>query len=281
MLSLIKSAAISTKDISLFPREGLHALVASAPSRSSVVVVESTLNSIRVAGAFRLWLLVLLLEGGMRRCLWHLRGWLISDTVIVRLLARRLGVVNRGLSYRLKFWAIASAMLWIDWWCRVAFIQVFLFLCLCCDQFLLLLLLCCLIDRLVEVAYLINLSLCQFIVYIWFHSLYLSLIIWHFLQDCEVRLFRNLQVNFIFYPDSFTELVDFVQQILPQLLEPLIVNTYFLLFLWIKVGYDMLSKVLVFSWFWIVSKKLLHILHCSFEINHSFVFLISLRRQVC
>ena len=149
MLSLIKSAAISTKDISFFPREGLHALVANAPSLSSIVVVKSTLNSIRVAGAFRLWLLVLLLEGGMRRCLWHLRGWLIGDTVIVRLLARRLGVVNRGLSYRLKFWAIASTMLLINWWCQVAFIQEFFFLCLCCDWFLLLLLLCCLIDRLV------------------------------------------------------------------------------------------------------------------------------------
>ena len=143
MLSLIKSAAISTKDISLFSREGLHALVASAPSWSSIVVVESTLNSIRVAGAFRLWFLVLLLEGGMRRCLWHLRGWLISDTVIVRLLARRLGVVNRGLSYRLKFWAIASTMLLINWRCQVAFIQEFFFLCLCCYRFFLLLLPCC------------------------------------------------------------------------------------------------------------------------------------------
>ena len=43
----------------------------------------------------------------------------------------------------------------------------------------------------------------------------------------------------------------------------------------------MLPEVLVFSWFGIVSKKLLHILHCSFEVYHSFVFLISLRRQVC
>ena len=205
MLSLIKSAAISTKDISLFPREGLHALVTSAPSRSTVVVVKSTFNSIRVAGTFRLWLLVLLLEGGMRRCLWHLTGWLISDTVIVRLLARRLGVVNRGLSYRLKFWAIASAMLLVDWRCRVSFVQIFLFLCLCCHRFLLLLLLCCWIDGLVEVAYFFNLSFCQLIVIIWFHSLFLSLIIGHLLQDGKVRLFRDLQVNFIFYPDSFTE----------------------------------------------------------------------------
>ena len=146
---------------------------------------------------------------------------------------------------------------------------------------LLLLLHSCLINRLVMVGYIFNLSLCQFFVILWFHSLFLSLIIWDFLQDGEIRLFRNFQVNFVFYPDSFTELLYFVHQTLPQLLEPLIVNTYFFFFLRVKVRYNMLSKVLVFCWFWVVSKKLLHVLHCSFEIHHSFVFLISLRRQIC
>ena len=98
-------------------------------------------------------------------------------------------------------------------------------------------------------ANLVDLSLGQFIVYVWFHSLFLSLIIRDFLQDGEVGLFRYLQVNFILYPDSFTEQVDLVQQTLSQLFESLIVNTYFLFFLRIKVRYDMLSKVLVFRWF--------------------------------
>ena len=114
---------------------------------------------------------------------------------------------------------------------------------------LLLLLHSCLINRLVMVGYIFNLSLCQFIVILWFHSLFLSLIIWDFLQDGEIRLFRNFQVNFVFYPDSFTELLYFIQQTLPQLFEPLIVYTYFFFFLRVKVGYDMLSKVLVFCRF--------------------------------
>ena len=127
--------------------------------------------------------------------------------------------------------------------------QELFFLCLFCHRLLLLLLHCCLINRLVKVAYIFNLRLCQFIVILWFHSLFLSLIIWDFLQDGEVRLFRNFQVNFVFYPDSFTELLYFVQQTLPQLFEPLIVYTYFFFFLRVKVGYDMLSKVLVFCRF--------------------------------
>ena len=127
--------------------------------------------------------------------------------------------------------------------------QELFFLCLFCHRLLLLLLHGCWSDRFVNVAYIFNLRLCQFIVILWFHSLFLSLIIWDFLQDGEVRLFRNLQVNFVFYPDSFTELLYFVQQTLPQLLKPLIIYTYFFFFLRVKVGYDMLSKVLVFCWF--------------------------------
>ena len=61
------------------------------------------------------------------------------------------------------------------------------------------------------------------------------MVVWHFLQDGKVMLLGKFQMSFVFDPDSFTELIDFGQQTVPQLFKSLIVHAYILLLLWVEV----------------------------------------------